>query len=67
MSRATSHHIGKLVAILINSQIVAVPTLRGPISKLAAISGLHTRPAGTTAMSQMIFVFLRWGHSCVGS
>jgi preprotein translocase subunit SecD len=54
MSRASSNHIGKLIAILIDRQIVAAPTLRGPISKLAAISGLHTRAEAQRIADGMI-------------
>jgi hypothetical protein len=43
MSRATRSHLGKLVAIIIDGQIVSVPVLRSPISKSAVIDGPSTR------------------------
>jgi preprotein translocase subunit SecD len=42
MQRATTGHIGRPVAILIDGRVVSVPTLRGPISDSATINGAYT-------------------------
>ncbi len=43
MSNATQGHIGKTIAILIDGQVAAAPTLRSPISASAVISGDFTK------------------------
>ena len=43
MRQATASHIGGLVAILIDGDVVAAPVLRGPISASAVISGDYTK------------------------
>jgi hypothetical protein len=44
MRAATSNHIGKPVAILIDGQVVMAPVLRSPIGASAVITGNFTRP-----------------------
>jgi len=43
MREATTNHIGRPVAILIDGDVVAVPTVKSPISAAAMISGDFTR------------------------
>jgi preprotein translocase subunit SecD len=43
MRAATSNHIGKVVAILLDGQVVMAPVLRTPIGASARISGNFTR------------------------
>lgn len=43
MRQATASHVGRLMAILIDGEVVAAPILRGPISSSALISGDYTR------------------------
>lgn len=43
MSSATHGHVGKPIAVLIDGQVVAAPTLRSPISASAVISGDFTK------------------------
>ncbi len=43
MRGASAKHIGKPVAIVIDGQVVAVPTLRSPISGSAVVSGNFSR------------------------
>ena len=43
MRQATASHIGGLVAILIDGDVVAAPVLRGPIRASAVISGDYTK------------------------
>ena len=42
MRQATSTHIGRPVAILIDGDVVTAPVLTGPISSAAVISGDYT-------------------------
>ena len=42
MHQATTDHIGRPLAILIDGRVVSVPTLRSPISDSAAINGAYT-------------------------
>ena len=42
MAQATAAHLNKPLAILINGQVVAAPTLRGQISNTAVIAGDFT-------------------------
>jgi preprotein translocase subunit SecD len=44
MRAATGSHIGKLLAILLDGQVVMAPVLRSPISASARITGNFTRP-----------------------
>jgi len=43
MRRATAGHLGKPVAILIDGEVVALPTLKSPIGAAAVISGDFTQ------------------------
>lgn len=43
MLAATTSHVGGLMAILIDGEVVAVPILRGPIGASAVISGDFTK------------------------
>jgi hypothetical protein len=43
MQAATTGHIGKPVAILVDGEVVMAPTLRAPISTSAVINGDYTR------------------------
>ena len=54
MRRATQGHVGKPVAILIDGKVVAVPTLRSPISQSAVISGDFTRGEAERIANGMI-------------
>ena len=42
MARATASHLDKPLAILVNGQLVAAPTVRGQVSSSAVISGDFT-------------------------
>jgi preprotein translocase subunit SecD len=44
MRAATGNHIGKLLAILLDGQVVMAPVLRSPIGASARITGNFTRP-----------------------
>jgi preprotein translocase subunit SecD len=44
MRRATSGHIGKPMAVLIEGEVVAAPVVRSPIGQSALISGDFTKP-----------------------
>ena len=44
MRKATSAHIGRPAAILIDGQVITAPIVRAPISTSAVISGDYTRP-----------------------
>jgi antitoxin (DNA-binding transcriptional repressor) of toxin-antitoxin stability system len=44
MHAATGNHIGKLLAILLDGQVVMAPVLRSPIGASARITGNFTRP-----------------------
>ena len=44
MRVATGNHIGKLLAILLDGQVVMAPVLRSPIGASARITGNFTRP-----------------------
>jgi hypothetical protein len=41
--QTTARHVGELIAILIDGEVVTAPRLRSPISTLAVISGDYTR------------------------
>ena len=43
MRRATMNHLGRPVAILIDGEVVSVPTVKSPIGAAAVISGDFTR------------------------
>lgn len=43
MEQATAGHVGKLVAILIDGEVVVAPVLRSPIRTSAVLSGDYTR------------------------
>jgi hypothetical protein len=43
MRQATTDHLGRLVAILIDGAVVTAPVVRSPISDSAVISGNYTR------------------------
>jgi hypothetical protein len=43
MLRATESHVGRPVAILLDDQVVAAPTVRDPISEAAILDGRYTR------------------------
>lgn len=43
MRQATAEHIGKPVAILLDGEVVAAPTLRSPIGSEALITGDYTQ------------------------
>ena len=43
MRQATTNHIGKPVAILIDGDVVTAPTVKSPIGAAAVISGDYTR------------------------
>jgi hypothetical protein len=43
MRQATKGHIGRPMAVLIDGRVVMAPTLRGPISDSAMITGVYTR------------------------
>lgn len=45
LRRATTTHLGKPVAILLDGQLALAPTLRSPIADTAVISGDYTREA----------------------
>jgi preprotein translocase subunit SecD len=42
MLRATQGHVGRPVAILLDGQVVAAPTVRDPISESAILDGHYT-------------------------
>jgi preprotein translocase subunit SecD len=42
MQQATTAHVGRPLAILIDGRVVSVPTLRGPISDSATFNGAYT-------------------------
>ena len=52
--QATANHLGKPVAILIDGDIVAVPTLKSPIGSAAVISGDFTRADAQRIAAGMI-------------
>ena len=41
--QTTARHVGELIAILIDGEVVTAPRLRSPISTVAVISGDYTR------------------------
>jgi preprotein translocase subunit SecD len=43
MRQATKGHIGRPLAILIDGRVVMAPTLRGPVSDSAMITGVYTK------------------------
>ena len=43
MLRATEGHVGRPLAILLDGQVVAAPTVRDPISETAILDGRYTR------------------------
>jgi SecD/SecF fusion protein len=43
MREATRNHLGKPVAILIDGEVVAAPTIKSPIGEAAVISGDFTQ------------------------
>jgi preprotein translocase subunit SecD len=43
MHQTTARHVGELIAILIDGEVVTAPRLRSPISTLGVISGDYTR------------------------
>jgi hypothetical protein len=43
MRQTTARHVGELIAILIDGEVIATPRLRAPISASAVISGDFTR------------------------
>jgi hypothetical protein len=43
MRQATANHVGRLVAILINGNVVIAPVVRSPIGDSAVITGHYTR------------------------
>jgi preprotein translocase subunit SecD len=43
MRQATQGHVGRPMAILIDGRVVMAPTLRGPVSDSAMITGVYTR------------------------
>ncbi len=45
LRRATTTHVGKPVAILLDGQLALAPTLRSPIADTAVINGQYTREA----------------------
>ncbi|HEU5257491.1 MAG TPA: hypothetical protein VFU28_15970 [Vicinamibacterales bacterium] len=54
MRQATANHLGKPVAILIDGDVVAVPTLKSPIGTAAVISGDFTRADAQRIAAGMI-------------
>jgi len=54
MRQATANHLGKPVAILIDGDVVAVPTLKSPIGAAAVISGDFTRADAQRIAAGMI-------------
>ena len=48
MAKATTSHLNKPVAILINGRVVAAPIVRGPVSDQAVISGDFDNSQATT-------------------
>jgi hypothetical protein len=47
MQQATTGHVGRPLAILIDGTVVIVPTLRGAISDSASINGAYTKAEAT--------------------
>lgn len=47
MQAATTGHVGRPLAILIDGRVVSVPTLRAPISDSATINGAYTQAEAT--------------------
>jgi hypothetical protein len=43
MQQATTAHIGRPLAILIDGQVVSVPTIRAPVSDSAVLNGIFTQ------------------------
>jgi preprotein translocase subunit SecD len=43
MAAATQSHIGRPLAIVVDGKVITAPTVRGPISDTALITGRHTR------------------------
>jgi preprotein translocase subunit SecD len=43
MRQATTAHVGRPVAILIDGRIVSAPTVRSPLGESAMLSGLYTK------------------------
>jgi preprotein translocase subunit SecD len=54
IERATSRHVGKPVAFLIDGKVVAVPTIRSPIRGQAQLSGDFTREEAERLATGMI-------------
>jgi hypothetical protein len=52
--RATRNHVGKSVAILIDGQVVASPSLKSAIRSSAEINGIFTRPDAERIANGMI-------------
>jgi hypothetical protein len=44
MARATASHLNAPLALLVDDQVIAAPTLRSPISESAIVSGNFTKP-----------------------
>ena len=44
MERATASHLNAPVALLVDGEVIAAPTLRSPISESAIVSGNFTKP-----------------------
>ena len=43
MRQTTARHVGELMAMLIDGEVITTPRLRSPISASAVISGDYTR------------------------
>lgn len=53
MRQATTNHLGRPVAILIDGEVVATPTVRSPIGAAAVINGDFTRAEAEKIVSGM--------------
>src|SRR5262249_52437713 len=54
MVRASSSHIDKPIAILVDGAVVSAPVVRSPISKSAVISGDYTKAEADTIVAGLL-------------